>query len=166
MGTRSSMAVHIRIAASAEELDAIFCGRYEAYVDELAMRRPAPERRLVDRFDAFPLTANLLAELDGRVVGGIRLVPASGIGTPADTYFDFTPHLPDGCQHGSLSMHWIARALRGTSGLNSSLMAAFYELARARGLTHVVAPLNPEVWPGYERAGWRCVHEAFDHHSR
>lgn len=160
------MTVRIRIARTAAERDALFRVRHRVYVEQGGYMPPRPDRRIYDRFDAFPTTTNLVA-LDGdRPIGGVRLAEPCAAGTPADEYFDFGPHLPPGARRvGSASMLCLDAAYRHRRRLTSCLCGMFYHLAVERCLSHVVAPCNPEIEPDMLATGYRRVAPVFRHAS-
>ena len=95
-----------------------------------------------------------VAELDGRVVGQVTIVPAARSGRPSDD-----PGL------GHFSNLFVDRALWGT-GLARELHAAALAAARERGFTELrlfAAAGQTRARRFYEREGWVQVGEpAFD----
>lgn len=157
------MAHRIRLAETAADLDALFHLRHRIYAEEKGWLPAQPDGRITDRFDAFPHTANIVAVVEGRVVGGVRFVEASPLGTPADRYFDFSPFLPPGARVGSGGMLCLEPDLRKTARLLSALVGMGYHWALARGLTHLVAPFSPEVAPVFLATGAQAVAPEFVH---
>ena len=146
------MDVQIRIARTASELDEVFRLRHRVYVDEEGYMPPRADGRLYDRFDAFPHTANIIAVIDGEIVGTARILEDDEIGSPADDFFDFPAALP-GLRRASGSMLCMLRAYRGAR-LAQAMMAMVYEWAAERGVTHVYSPVNPAHRGFFERSGF------------
>lgn len=151
------MALRIKRAETTEELDGLFRVRHEVFVDEKGYSQPTGDRRLVDRFDAFPSTANVIA-LDGdTVVGGVRfmIVPASG--GPHSPYYDFAPHLPAGARVGNGSMLVMRPPFRSVRGATFTMLGMGYQWAMAQQMTHVVGLAAPEAEPLFLKMGYEAV---------
>jgi N-acyl-L-homoserine lactone synthetase len=159
----SSAGVRIRLARTAAELDALFALRHRIMVDDEGYLPPQAGARLADRFDAYPTTANIVALVDDRIVGGIRFTERSAAGTAADAYFDFAPHLPDGARDVAAGMLVLERAYRATPRLSFALFSMGYHWSIQRGATHVLAPANPRRRDGCLRMGYHAVAPAFVH---
>jgi N-acyl-L-homoserine lactone synthetase len=157
------MGIRIRFAETTSDLDALFRLRHRVYVEENKWFPPQREGRLVDRFDAFENTVNVIAVVQGQVVGGVRFVEAGPVGLPADYFFDFSPFLPDGARVASASMLCLEPHLRNSGGLVSAMLGMGYHWALNRGLTHLVAPSNPSLAPAFLGTGVRPVAEEFIH---
>lgn len=138
------MFVRIKLAETADELDQLFRLRHRIFSEECRYAPAAGDRRLFDRFDAFPAVCNAIAVADGRVVGGLRIVEDCGLGLPADEYFDFTPHLPPRARVGSTGMAVIDPRHRGTQ-IFMPLAGVSHTWAARRGLTHLALPISPNA---------------------
>jgi GNAT superfamily N-acetyltransferase len=148
------MPVLVKIAATSAELDALFRGRHATYVEKGGYMPATHDKRIYDRFDAFPSTVNFVAYADGKLVGGVRVMRDDGAGTHADDYFDFGPYLPARAVVGSGSQLWVDPAFRGRGHVVPMLMnLSFYYLA-AQGVTHMVATVNPEVEDRFFACGY------------
>jgi N-acyl-L-homoserine lactone synthetase len=157
------MTHRIRLAETAADLDALFRLRHRVYAEEKGWLPGQADGRIADRFDALPHTANIVAVIEGRVVGGVRFVEAGPLGTPADHYFDFSPFLPPGARVGSGGMLCLEPDLRQTPRLLSAMVGMGYHWALARGITHLVAPITPEVAPIFLATGAQAVAPEFFH---
>ena len=151
------MSVRIRLAQSAEDLDAVFQLRHRVFSEQEGYIAASGDSRMVDRFDAFPTTGTVIAENAGHAVGTSRVTEYSSAGTSTDEWFDFTPHLPTGVRAGSASMLAVDRKLRDVPGLVFSMMAMLYSWAAGRGITVLTAATNPDVIDFATRHGWRPV---------
>jgi hypothetical protein len=102
------------------------------------------DSRFFDRFDAYPSTGNIIAVDDGRVIGGVRNVETTELGTPADEFFDFADYLPgDVVKLGAGSWFCLERKYRGFPRLSFALMGMSYRWALSQEISHIVCPIRP-----------------------
>jgi CRP-like cAMP-binding protein len=159
------MAVRIRQATSPTDFDQLFQVRHRVFVEEQHYFSPTSDGRLVDRFDAFPTTANIVASAGGRIVGGVRIVEPSPVGAPADDLFDFRPYLPDAnVRIGSGSMLVVEPEYRRIPRITFAMLGMMYYWALVKGLTHITGVAAPEaeklfIGSGYEPVQPRFFHE-------
>jgi hypothetical protein len=132
--------LEIRLAQCASELDAVFRLRHEVLANYLP---PRADQRMYDRFDAFPVSRNIIAVIDGVIVGGTRLTEKTAVGTSADEFYDFSAFLPRG-PLGVGSMTCVHVDYRKV-GIGFYLMCMTWYLARTSGWTHVYGVINPEI---------------------
>ena len=160
------MTVRIRLARTTEELDQVFALRHRVMVEEEGYMPAQADRRLSDRFDAYPTTANVIAVVEDRIVGAVRMIERTAAGTSADEYFDFRPFLPPAARDVTGGMLVLERAHRSTPRLVFAMLGMGYYWAIGRGATHVIAPANPERRESLLRTGWRIVADEFrDEHK-
>jgi N-acyl-L-homoserine lactone synthetase len=158
------MSIRVKLAQTSDELDQIFRVRHRVFVEEDGYMAQRPERRIYDRFDAFPTTANVIAIADGRVVGGIRYVEPAPVGLPVDDYFDFTPYLPPAPSRvGACGMLVLEKEYRGQPRLTFAMNGMGYYWAVSRGLTHIVGAANPEREASFRKVGYTSVAPEFFH---
>jgi len=158
------MGIRVKLAQTTDELDQLFRVRHRVFVEQDGYLPERPDRRIYDRFDAFPTTANVIAIADGQVVGGIRHVEPSPAGLPADGFFDFGPYLPpQPSRVGSVSMLVLERQYRGQPRLTFAMNGMGFYWAVARGLTHLLGPANPDREASMLKAGYRPVAPQFFH---
>jgi CRP-like cAMP-binding protein len=158
------MAVRIKLATTPGEIDELFQVRHRVFVTEKSYFQPASDGRMLDRFDAFATTGNLVAVSDGRVVGGVRIVEPSSVGAPVDAFFDFRPYLPEGARAGSGSMLVMDPVYRRVPRVTFAMLGMMYYWALCKGLTHITGAVATEVedlflGSGYERIAERFFHE-------
>jgi N-acyl-L-homoserine lactone synthetase len=147
--------VLIRVAESTEDIDQLFRARHRVFAEVDGYVPCRADGRLCDRFDAYPSNRNLIAEHEGRIVGGLRITEQSPAGTPPDEFFDFGPFLEARTtRFGGASKLFLERAYRG-SKVTFTLFGVAYAWCLGRGLTHVVAAANPETVPALVRSGYR-----------
>jgi N-acyl-L-homoserine lactone synthetase len=145
----------IRVAETAEDIDRLFRARHRIFAEVDGYLPCRPDGRLCDRFDAYPTNRNLIAEHEGRIVGGLRFTEHSAAGTPPDEFFDFGPFLDGGTiRYGSASKLFLERAYRG-SKVAFTLYGVAYAWCLGRGWTHVIGTANPETVPALVRSGYR-----------
>lgn len=160
------MTVQIRVARTTEELDALFRLRHQVMVAEEGYVPPTHDGRITDRFDAYPTTGNVIAVVGDHVVGGVRFVPVTAAGTPADEYFDFSPYLPEGARPVSAGMLVISREYRRLGRMIPALAGMGSHWVLSQGYTHIQVPANPERGDLFARSGMRAVAPEFFHEGK
>ncbi|BDX05140.1 N-acyl amino acid synthase FeeM domain-containing protein [Planctobacterium marinum] len=154
------MPICMRLAHSTEELDSVFRLRHLVFVEQEKILQGNSEKRLYDRFDAFPSSVQMLAEHNGQTVGAFRFSLDDTCGLPADDYFDFRPFVPKNARLMHSGMFCVHKDYRGEKiAMGLILMAAYY--AMSNNITHVVAPINPTIAPLLRRIGFKKVGEQF-----
>ncbi|MFT4930049.1 MAG: CRP/FNR family cyclic AMP-dependent transcriptional regulator, partial [Phenylobacterium sp.] len=80
------MAIRIKVARTAKELNDVYRLRHEVYVEGEGYFKDMPGEVIVDQFDSVPLVANIIAydEETQRPVGTIRINGDSEILLPSD----------------------------------------------------------------------------------
>jgi CRP-like cAMP-binding protein len=158
------MTVRVRLATSPTDFDQLFQVRHRVFMEEKRFFPAIPDRRLVDRFDAFPTTANIVAVAEGRVVGGVRIVEPSPVGVPADHFFDFRPYLPQGnIRVGSGSMLVVEEEYRRIPRVTFAMLGMMYYWALRKGLTHITGVAATEAEKLFLGSGYVPVHPRFFH---
>lgn len=158
------MSVRIRLATSPTDFDQLFKVRHRVFNEQMRYFPPTSDGRLVDRFDAFPTTANIVAVAEGRVVGGVRIVEPSPVGVPADHFFDFRPYLPEGnIRVGSGSMLVVEEEYRRIPRVTFAMLGMMYYWALRKGLTHITGVAAPEAEKLFIGSGYVPVHDRFFH---
>lgn len=153
----------IKIAKTAADLDQVFELRYRVFVEEEGYFQENHDHRILDRFDAFPDTVNFVSIHEGNIVGSLRLVSETDVGTPADEMYDFKPHLPEGARVVSCGLLCLMREFRNIPQLVSGMFMMGAYWATAQGATHLCAPMNPLVVHKMLRVGFEQVGEQFYH---
>src|SRR5437588_8281557 len=126
------MSICIKFAETTWETDELFRMRHRVFVEEEGYFTARPDGRIFDRFDAFPTTGNTIAVDDGRVIGGVRFVDQSLVGTPADDVFDFSPFTNGAAKVGGAGMFCLEREYRHTRHLTFSVMAMGFYWAQSK----------------------------------
>ncbi len=154
--------VQICEATTVDDLMATFRGRFEVFVGENILSETT-DGLIVDEFDALPITCQLVAKQDGRVIGGCRATPMFAAGLPSDRFFDFRPHFHNPPEYSSAgSALWVYPDHR-TGMLGVRLARSLMDRGREQGVREVGAAVRPEAVPIFTRLGWRVVADRFDH---
>lgn len=151
------MGIRVRIAGTPEELRDLFRVRYEVLVGGGYMTGNT-HGMIVDAYDAFPGVTNLIATLDGTVIGGLRLEAPSPCGVSADDLYDFSSLILAPETTGGGSRGCVLPQYR-RAGLYRTLFKMLHYIAVLKGMTHLRGSANPEVVPLMQALGWRIVGE-------
>lgn len=154
------MAITISIAKTSEDIDEVFKIRYKVFHDEENLLGEDPNSRIMDRYDAFPTTWNLVVKKQDHVIGSMRLSIDSGVGVPADEWFNYRSHIPENSLIMHCGMFCVTEGFRSpkiTAGL--MLMATYFGMSH--NVTHVLAPINPVIVKLLKRVGFEQVGEEF-----
>ncbi|MDX1398112.1 MAG: GNAT family N-acyltransferase, partial [Oceanospirillum sp.] len=138
------MPIKISLADEPQEIDAVLKLRHTVFSEEEELFSATSDLRVMDRFDTFSTSKNLIAVSDGAVIGSMRLTLDSEAGIPADEYYDFRRLLPEDARILNCGMYCVTKPFRGAKiaiGLN--LMASYFGVSN--DVTHVVAPINPVI---------------------
>ncbi|HFE37535.1 MAG TPA: cyclic nucleotide-binding domain-containing protein [Gammaproteobacteria bacterium] len=159
------MSTLLKIAQSAKEVDDVLCLRHQVYVVEDGKfgGRSTSEARIMDRFDAMPFVANIIAYHDDKAIGTIRIVKQTNAGLPTEEFLDFTSYKaviekdfekPVFASAGMLAITQEGRKRR-------DVIMALFKMATGVcmdwGVTHVVANANHETTSIYEHLGFESI---------
>ncbi len=154
------MPVHIILATTPQQYDEAFKLRHRVFVEEEQLFDACSDERIMDRFDAFSTTQNLLVYVGGRAVGSVRITLDSDVGMPADAYYDFHVHVPTDARIVHVGMLCIEKQYR-SARLIMDLMQMIHYVSVSEGATHMAAPVNPSISRLLKRAGLHPVDEPF-----
>jgi CRP-like cAMP-binding protein len=146
-----SMPIRLKIAQSSAEKALVYRFRHQVFVEE-EQRFASTEDHIMDQYDSFAETVNVLA-LDGsRPIGSIRVIMENDVGFPADDFYDFTS-FRNTLQDHSACIGWLCctRKYRRHPGLVVGLIKMCFREMRKKGARHVLATLHPPVLPMLER---------------
>lgn len=162
----------LKIAQTAKELDDVFCLRHQVYVIEDGKYggKPFHNPRIIDRFDAFPDSLNIIAYDEDEPVGTMRIGLDSGLGLASEEYFDLTPYRQE------MAAKWWEAHGRPTIDACPSMLAvrdrwksrrdvirALIKMAigvwHSWGVTHVYSSVNHETVSMYDRLGFNALAE-------
>jgi CRP-like cAMP-binding protein len=164
------MTMKLKIAQSAKELDDVFWLRHEVYVVEDGKYggKSFPNQRIVDRFDAFPNSLNIIAYENGEPVGTMRIGMDSGLGLASEEYFDLTPYREPVArqwqlEHGHPTVDACPSmlAVRDRWKSRRDVIRALIKMAigvwHSWGVTHVYSSVNHETVSMYDRLGFTSL---------
>lgn len=163
------MSVRIKVARTAHELEDVYRLRHAVYVGEEGYFEDSEAARggmIVDRFDSFPRTANIIAYDGTEPVGTLRINLDTGAGLPPDEVFDFSGYRDevrrDFSGQGeprfvSAGMLAIARNWRNRRDVFRSLFKMAAGVAHTWGVTNIIATVNAKTVSIYRRLGFEAV---------
>jgi len=165
------MAVILKIAKSAKEIDDVFKLRHQSYVIEDGKfgGSALPGMRISDRFDALPVIANIIA-YDGQTpVGTLRANLDSSCGLPSEEYFDFSHYREVVSQNfadkkeevliASGGMFAILEGWKNRRNIIYALLKLIIGVYHSWGVTHVIATSNHETVSIYKHLGFEELAE-------
>ncbi len=164
------MAIRLKLAQTAQELDDVFRLRYDVYVVERGKFVTDPcNPRIVDHFDAVPDVANVVAYDGDLAVAAMRINKDTPVGLPAEFYFDFSEIREQlRCESRSQgkplnivggSMLAIRREYRNRRNVILALFKEAAGLMYAWGATHVIGSVRADTLSLYRRLGFEPVAE-------
>lgn len=158
------MPIKITLSKDPSHTDAVLKLRHKVFSEEEELFEAISDSRVLDRFDTYSTTSNLVALNEGEVVGSMRMTLDSNMGIPADEYYDFRQFLPEDARVMNCSMYCVTKPFRGARiALGLMLMATYFGVIR--GVSHVVAPINPPIAKLVSRVGFEVLDdEQFDPH--
>ncbi len=165
------MATVVKVARTAQELDDVLWLRHEVYVleDGKFGGSSLPSERIVDRFDALPTVANIIAYDEGVPAGTLRINLDSGAGLPAEEYYDFCEfrgdassksYEPNKLKFASGGMLAIREKWRRRRDVIQALFKTAIGMLNHWGVSHMIASVNYETVSIYRRLGFQPLEEA------
>ena len=154
----STHRVLVRRAHSTAEIDAVLVGRHRVYSEEHDFFERTADGRIHDRFDTYPdTTVHLVAELDGRIVGGVRYcIDERSVGLPVDDVFDFTSHVRAADLLACGSMLFVLGDVE-RRGIATWLILGGETWAAEREASAMVGVVNPAITRLFGRLGYNPV---------
>lgn len=169
------MTIRLKVAQSSQELEELYKLRAQVYAEQGYFGAKQGNRKyreyLVDRFDTYPLCANIVAYSDdGEPIGTLRVNVDTGNKLPADEYFDFAPHRQEiteawKAEFGEeprvvcAGMLAVRKQWRTHREVIRSLFKMAGTIAREWNVTHVIATVNFQNHTVYERIGFKPLSE-------
>ncbi len=139
------MPIRLKIAQSTAEKSEVYRFRHQVFVEEEG-RFQVSDNHIIDQYDSFAETINVLAYDDRHPIGSIRVIMENDVGFPADDFYDFAPFrktLNGACA----CIGWLccARKYRRHPGLVIGLIKMCFREMRKKKARHVLATLHPPV---------------------
>lgn len=154
------MPIIISKANTPELLDSVYKIRHKVFSEEEGKFPAKIDGRVIDRFDAYHTSHNLVVVFEDKVIGSMRITLDSKMGLPADGSFNFRQHIPAGSNVFGVGMFCIQQEHR-SAHLGLALMTMAYYFGISKGATHVVAPINPKIANLLKRGGFKQLGEEF-----
>ena len=143
----------IAVAKTPEQIDALLKLRYQVLVEEEEKFEPNCSGRLVEKFDAFPTTTNLIVTQDEQLVGSMRLTLGTQQYVPMEDSADFNDLIPREVKVLGCSMYCIKKGFRNTQVMLGLLLMASY-LGLSHQVNHIIAPTDLKLMNRLKRAGF------------
>lgn len=166
------MSVRIKITRNATELNHVFRLRHNVYVEQEGVydTRHDDATSLVDRFDAFPPVANIIAYSGQVPIGTLRMNLDTGEGLPPDELYDFTEYRRSVAEEWmqiritpprfmSGGMLAISEAWRTRRDVLRALFKVGAGVGRLWNATHIIATVSAKTASIYSRLGFSAVGE-------
>jgi CRP-like cAMP-binding protein len=156
------MPIRLKIAQSTAEKSEVYRFRHHVFVEEEG-RFQVSDNHIIDQYDSFAETVNVLAYDDRHPIGSIRIIMENDAGFPADDFYDFAPFrstLKGACA----CIGWLCctRKYRRHPGLVIGLIKMCFREMRKKRARHVLATLHPPVLPMLARiVGARAIGPEF-----
>lgn len=161
------MSIRLKVARSEKELEDVFRFRHHVYVTERGKFSQACgcSNNIVDKFDAMPSVANVVAYEGDEVVASMRINRDSPVGLPAEEYFDFSATreaVADARREAgegepvfvSGSMLAIHQDWRNRRNVIFALFKMAAGVMHDWGATHVIGSISKETLGLYGRLGF------------
>lgn len=161
------MAIVIKVASTAAELDDVYRVRYEVYVKEDGKFTDAQlsGERILDRFDAISSAANIIAYDEDLPIATLRLNRDSEVGLPSEEYFDFS-NFRNKVKNLSKNPFLVScgmLAIRKKWRRKRDVIQALFKMAIGIGFhwntTHSIASVNKDTVSMYGRMGYSELSE-------
>ena len=130
----------IAVAKTPAQIDSLLKLRYRVLVEEEEKYPTHQSGRLVEHFDAFPTTTNLVAIQDDVLIGGMRITLGTQQHVPTGST-NFDSLIPQTVKVIGCSMYCIKRDFRSTQVMMGFLLMASY-LGLSHGVSHIIAPTD------------------------
>ncbi len=157
------MAVILKVASTAKELDDVYKLRYEVFVneDKKFLNANLTDERIFDKFDAIPEVANIIAYSDEGAIATIRLNKSTGFSLPAEELYDFSTYKSELVEKEentpiitSAGMLAIRSKWRGRRDVLQAMFKLSIGVARHWGVTHGIAAVNKDTVTMYTKLGY------------
>jgi len=156
------MAIRIKIAKTAKELDDVYRLRYKVYVEIEGQFKELEGKteRIIDHFDTVPKMVNIIAYSDDTPVATIRVNSDTDILLPSDELFDFSDYRNSIANSSeetlivSAGMLAIDSEWRNRRDVFQALFKMCADVAASWGATHVISTISIKSVSIYGRLGF------------
>ncbi|MDQ8208415.1 cyclic nucleotide-binding domain-containing protein [Coraliomargarita sp. SDUM461003] len=164
------MSIRIKVATTAKELSDVYRLRYQVYVVEEGLYGSVSGDIIIDRFDALPNTANIIAYEGATPVGTMRTNFDSEVLLPADESYDFSEYREraneqaqaqglDRALLGCSGMLAIAKKWRNRRDLFRALFKLSCDVGHSWGVSHIIVTARSEAQSMYRRMGFEALED-------
>ena len=87
------MPIKICIAKTPKQIDEVFKIRHKVFCEEEGKLPQTPDGRILDRFDTYPTSSNIIVMDGEEVIGSMRLTLDSSIDIPGRELYDLSSYL-------------------------------------------------------------------------
>jgi CRP-like cAMP-binding protein len=145
------MPIRLKIAHSAADKAAVYRLRHRIFVEE-EQRLTHSGNHIIDQYDSFAETTNILALREEHPIASIRVSMENAVGSPSGEFYDFNAfrsQLEGPCAY----IGWLCceKKYRSHPGLIIGLIKMCFREMRKNGARHVLATLHPPVMPMLKR---------------
>lgn len=165
------MAIVIKVAKTAKELQDVYRLRFNVYKDEGSFEDNTTGM-ICDHFDALPNSQSVIAYAQGEAIGTMRVTCDSDVGLPADVHYDFSGYRDKVVNHSkenslpeplfiNAGMLAIDDKWRGRRDVFKSIFKIGCDVAKSWGCTHIISTVNEGTATIYRRLGFEILDERF-----
>ena len=152
------MPIKICIAKTPKQIDEVFKIRHKVFCEEEGKLEPTPDGRILDRFDTYPTSTNLMVMNGDEVIGSMRLTLDSSIGIPGRDLYDLSSYVSDDSLLMICGMSCITTPYRNARiSLGMLQMACYFALHYK--VSHIITPINPNIAILLDRIGFKILGE-------
>ncbi len=156
------MPIRLKIANSSRDRADVYRLRHRIFVEQ-ERRFVHSGNHIIDQYDSFAETTNILALREDHPIASIRVIMENEVGSPTDDFYDFGPFRAQLDGKGAY-IGWLCceKRYRRHPGLVIGLIKMCFREMRKCGARHVMATLHPPVMPMLERiVGARAIGPEF-----
>ncbi len=156
------MPIRLKIANSSCDRAEVYRLRHRIFVEQ-ERRFDHSGNHIIDQYDSFAETTNILALREDHPIASIRVIMENEVGSPTDDFYDFGPFRSQ--LAGKVAyIGWLCceKRYRRHPGLVIGLIKMCFREMRKCGARHVMATLHPPVMPMLKRiVGARAIGPEF-----
>ncbi len=156
------MPIRLKIANSSRDRAEVYRLRHRIFVEQ-EHRFVHNGNHIIDQYDSFAETTNILALREDHPIASIRVIMENEVGSPTDDFYDFGPFRVQ-LDGKAAYIGWLCceKRYRRHPGLVIGLIKMCFREMRKCGARHVMATLHPPVMPMLERiVGARAIGPEF-----
>ncbi|MEO0805229.1 MAG: cyclic nucleotide-binding domain-containing protein [Cyanobacteria bacterium J06643_4] len=148
--------LRIALAKTPDQIDEVLKLRHHVLATENDRHLKIDESRRIDRFDAFPTTAHLVAIENNCIIGSLRLTMDSKAGLPPAVMKSARSVVPAGSKLISCDHYSVFPALDSPQITRGLVLAACY-FALSEKATHLAASVSPAIARRLSTIGFKGI---------